>query len=351
MRLPTLKWTGDALELIDQTLLPGELVIERCEKVEEVHDAIRRLAVRGAPAIGVAAAYGVLLAARTAGNVSPDELRGRVARAADYLETARPTAVNLSWAVRRMVRAAEGKGTSAQEFYGRLVREAEAIADEDRRANRRIGKFGAALLRDGAAVLTHCNAGALATVDYGTALGVVYAAAEEGKNISVYVDETRPLLQGARLTAWELMQAGIPATLICDDMAATIMAQNEVDCVLVGADRVAANGDIANKIGTLNLAILARHFLVPFYVAVPLSSVDFDAASGGDIPIEERDPEEVTVFGGVRTAPLGVGVSNPAFDVTPARLVDAIITETGVAKPPLGPALAALKDETDRSSV
>jgi methylthioribose-1-phosphate isomerase len=351
MRLPTLKWTGDALELIDQTLLPGELVIERCEKVEEVHDAIRRLAVRGAPAIGVAAAYGVLLAARAAGNASPDELRRSVTRAADYLEAARPTAVNLSWAVRRMVRAAEEKGTSAQELYGRLAREAEAIADEDRQANRHIGKFGAALLRDGAAVLTHCNAGALATVDYGTALGVVYAAAEEGKNISVYVDETRPLLQGARLTAWELMQAGIPATLICDDMAATIMAQAKVDCVIVGADRVAANGDVANKIGTLNLAILARHFLVPFYVAAPLSSVDFDAASGADIPIEERSPEEVTGFGGVRTAPVGVGVSNPAFDVTPARLVDAIITEAGVAKPPLGPALAALKDETDRSSL
>ncbi|NIT36551.1 MAG: S-methyl-5-thioribose-1-phosphate isomerase [candidate division Zixibacteria bacterium] len=351
MRLPTLKWTGDALELIDQTLLPGELVIERCEKVEEVHEAIRRLVVRGAPAIGVAAAYGVLLAARAAGNVSPEEVRNHVARAADYLETARPTAVNLSWAVRRMVRAAEEKGPSAQELYGRLAREAEAIADEDRHANRRMGKFGAALLRDGATVLTHCNAGALATVDYGTALGVVYAAAEEGKNISVYVDETRPLLQGARLTAWELMQAGVPATLICDDAAATVMAQGRVDCVLVGADRVAANGDVANKIGTLNLAILARHFLVPFYVAAPLSSVDFDTASGADVPVEERTYEEVTGFGGVRTAPPGVGVSNPAFDVTPARLVDAIITEAGVAKPPLGPALAALKDETDRSAV
>jgi methylthioribose-1-phosphate isomerase len=342
MRIPTLKWTGDALELIDQTLLPGELAIKKCRTVEEVHDAVRRLVVRGAPAIGVASAYGVLLAVREARDGSTAELRNAVREAASYLETARPTAVNLSWAVKRMVAAAEEKVSSAAELYARLEREAAAVEEEDRRANRKMGEFGAALLADAATVLTHCNAGALATVDYGTAEGVIYAAAAAGKKISVYVDETRPLLQGARLTAWELMQAGVPATLICDDMAASVMAQGRIDCVIVGADRVAANGDVANKIGTLNLAILARRFLVPFYVAAPLSTVDFGVATGRDIPIEERAAEEVTEFAGVRTAPTGVGVYNPAFDVTPAYLVDAVITEAGVAKPPLGPALAAL---------
>ncbi len=346
MQLPTLKWAGGALELVDQTLLPSELVIKRCDSAEEVGDAIRRLVVRGAPAIGVAGAYGVLLAAHSAKKTSPGELREHVARAAELLAAARPTAVNLAWAVRRMEAAAQGQGASAQELYERLEREAKAIEEEDREANRRLGKFGAALLEDGATVLTHCNAGALATVDYGTALGVVYAAAEEGKNVSVYVDETRPLLQGARLTAWELTQAGIPATLICDDMAASVMSQGKVDCVVVGADRVAANGDAANKIGTLNLAILARHFLVPFYVAAPLSTVDFDMASGADIPIEERNPEEVTSFAGARFAPVGVDVYNPAFDVTPACLIDAIITERGVANPPLGAALAVLRRDS-----
>jgi methylthioribose-1-phosphate isomerase len=346
VRLPTLKWAGDALELVDQTLLPSKLVIKRCESAEEVRDAIHRLVVRGAPAIGVAGAYGVLLAADSVKNTSPEELRERVAGAAELLAAARPTAVNLAWAVRRMEAAAQGQGASAQELYERLEREAKAIEGEDREANRRLGKFGAALLEDGATVLTHCNAGALATVDYGTALGVVYAAAEEGKNLSVYVDETRPLLQGARLTAWELTQAAIPATLICDDMAASVMSQGKVDCVVVGADRVAASGDAANKIGTLNLAILARHFLVPFYVAAPLSTVDFDMASGADIPIEERNPEEVTYFAGARSAPVGVAVYNPAFDVTPAYLIDAIITEEGVAKPPLGAALATLRRDS-----
>jgi methylthioribose-1-phosphate isomerase len=345
MRLPTLKWAGDALELIDQTLLPRELVVNRLASAEEVHDAIRRLVVRGAPAIGVAAAYGVLLAARAARGDSADGLRRHVERAADFLATARPTAVNLAWAVRRMAAAAGEEAASAKEVYARLEREARAIEEEDREANRRMGKFGAALLRDGAVVLTHCNAGALATVYYGTAEGIIYAAADAGKNISCYVDETRPLLQGARLTAWELTQAGIPTTVICDDMAAAVMSQRRVDYVVVGADRIASNGDVANKIGTLNLAILARRFLIPFYVAAPLSTVDFDIASGKEIPIEERDPEEVTSFAGVRVAPWGVDVYNPAFDVTPARLVDAIVTEAGVARPPFGAALATLRRE------
>jgi methylthioribose-1-phosphate isomerase len=343
MRLPTLKWTGEALELIDQTLLPAELLIIKCRTAADVHGAIRRLAVRGAPAIGVAAAYGVLLAAREARDGTAAELRDAAREAADYLETARPTAVNLSWAAERMAAAAGEKAASAEELYARLGREASAIEEEDREANRRMGAFGAALLKDGATVLTHCNAGALATTDYGTALGVIYAARDAGKNISVYADETRPLLQGARLTAWELIQAGVPTTLICDDMAATVMAQGKVDGVIVGADRIAANGDFANKIGTLGLAVLARRFLVPFYVAAPLSTVDFGIAAGREIPIEERAAEEVTEFAGARTAPTGVDVYNPAFDVTPAALVDAIITEAGVARAPLGPALAALK--------
>jgi methylthioribose-1-phosphate isomerase len=347
MRLPTLRWAGDALELIDQTLLPRELVVNRLESAEAVHDAIRRLVVRGAPAIGVAAAYGVLLAARSAQQGSGEEMRRRVARAAEFLTAARPTAVNLAWAVRRMEAAAEERTASAPQLYERLEREARAIEEEDREANRRMGKFGAAFLHDGATVLTHCNAGALATVDYGTALGIIYAAAEEGKNISCYVDETRPLLQGARLTAWELLQAGIPATLMCDDMAAAVMSSGKVDYVIVGADRIAANGDAANKIGTLNLAILARHFLIPFYVAAPLSTVDFGTASGTDIPIEERDAEEVTSFAGARVAPVGIEVFNPAFDVTPARLIDAIVTEAGVARPPLGAGLAALRREAE----
>ena len=343
--MPTLKWTGETLELIDQTLLPGELVIAKCRSAGDVHDAISRLVVRGAPAIGVAAAYGVLLAAREALSGSADDLREAARDAAAYLETARPTAVNLSWAARRMADAAGEDAASADELYARLEREAAAIEEEDRQANRRMGEFGAALLKDGDTVLTHCNAGALATTDYGTALGVLYAAADAGKNISAYVDETRPLLQGARLTAWELVGAGIPATLICDDMAAAVMASGKIDCVIVGADRIAANGDVANKIGTLSVAVLARRFLVPFYVAAPLSTIDFGLASGREIPIEERAAEEVTAFAGVRTAPTGVDVYNPAFDVTPAELVDAIITEAGVARPPLGPGLAALKRE------
>ncbi len=351
MRLPTLKWTGDALELIDQTRLPAELAVVKCRDVPAVHDAIRRLVVRGAPAIGVAGAYGVLLAARENLNENADAMRSRVKEAAAYLETARPTAVNLGWAVRRMAATAHENIASAAELYARLEREAATIEEEDRVGNRQMGTFGAGLLRDGDVVLTHCNAGALATVDYGTAEGVIYAAVEGGKKISVYVDETRPLLQGARLTTWELMQAGVPTTLICDDMAAAVMAQGKVDAVLVGADRIAANGDTANKIGTLALAILARRFLVPFYVAAPLSTVDFRTPDGRAIPIEERDAAEVTSWGGARTAPIGVEVFNPAFDVTPASLIDAVITEAGVARPPFARSLAVLRDAAGTKTV
>lgn len=345
IRLPTLKWAGDRLELIDQTLLPAELVIVSCHTVDEVVDAIKRLAVRGAPAIGVAAAYGVVLGARESITATVEEMKRQVKDAAAKLTAARPTAVNLGWAVARMVNVtANSHAQSPAALYDKLLKEAQLIEEEDRRSCRRLGEFGAALLRDGDTVLTHCNAGALATVDYGTALGVIYAAVEQGKRISVIVDETRPLLQGARLTTWELMQAGIPTTLICDNMAASVMAAGKVDAVIVGADRIAANGDVANKIGTAGLAALARRFLIPFYVAAPLSSIDFGIKSGTAIPIEQRSRGEVTTFGGKTVAPVGVDVLNPAFDVTPALFVDAIITEKGIARPPYETTLAKLAD-------
>jgi methylthioribose-1-phosphate isomerase len=346
MPVETLKWTEEGLELIDQTRLPGELVYTTCRTPAEVHDALKRLVVRGAPAIGVAAAYGLLLGLKDKRSESKTEFLEELSETAGYLETARPTAVNLFWAVDRMLAAADAAGdVEPPELYDVLLKEADAIREEDRESCRRLGRFGAALLKNGGTVLTHCNAGALATVDYGTALGVVYAAVEEGKRISVYADETRPLLQGARLTAWELGKSGIPVTLICDDMAATVMSQGRIDAVVVGADRIAANGDTANKIGTLGLAILAQYYLVPFYVAAPMSTVDFGVSTGGGIPIEERSPGEVRGFAGCKTAPDDVAVYNPAFDVTPAYLINAIITDRGVARPPLGRSLAALRDE------
>jgi methylthioribose-1-phosphate isomerase len=341
MRLPTLKWTGDALELLDQTLLPNEVVIRRCVAVADVYDAIKRLVVRGAPALGVAAGYGILLSLRAESEMRPAEMRQVVEDAAAHLASCRPTAVNVAWAVGRMVAAA--RAAPDAELEARLTAEARAIEAEDREANRRLGAHGAALLRDGDAVLTHCNAGALATADYGTALGVIYAAGEQGKRITVYADETRPLLQGARLTAWELLQSGVPVTVLCDDMAASVMAAGKVACVLVGADRIAANGDAANKVGTMAVAVLARYFRVPFYVAAPTSTLDTNVASGRDIPIEERDAEEVAAWGGVRTVPVGAAVYNPAFDVTPANLIDAFITEEGIARPPFETSLAALR--------
>jgi len=343
MPIETLRWTDDGLELIDQTKLPGEFTYLTCRTPEDVHDALRRLVVRGAPAIGVAAAYGLLLGLKDKIPSPKDDFAATLGETAEYLKTARPTAVNLFWAIDRMLSAAEAAGDlEPPGLYGVLGREADVIREEDRESCRSLGRFGAELLRDGATVLTHCNAGALATVDYGTALGVVYAAVESGKRISVYADETRPLLQGARLTAWELGESGVPVTLICDDMAATVMAQGRIDAVVVGADRIAANGDTANKIGTLGLAILAQYYLVPFYVAAPMSTVDFNVSSGEGIPIEERSPGEVRGFDGCETAPDGVEVYNPAFDVTPARLINAIITDRGVARSPFEESLNAL---------
>jgi len=330
--LATMYWENGALYLLDQTLLPDRTEYVVCREYRDVIRAIRTMRVRGAPAIGVAAAYGLALAAREAAQV-PDPW-DRLRAAAEELKGARPTAVNLTWAVDRLlqkVAAAPGADPAAL-----LLEEAERLAAEDEAANRRLGEYGHELLPHGARVITHCNAGALATAGYGTALGVIRAAREAGNPLRVYATETRPLLQGARLTCWELMQEGIPVTLITDSMAGFLMARGMADLVLVGADRIAANGDVANKIGTYTLAVLAREHGLPFYVAAPVSTVDLATPSGAEITIEERAPEEVTHLAGIKTAPEGVGVWNPAFDVTPARLVTAIITDRGVVRPPYG---------------
>jgi methylthioribose-1-phosphate isomerase len=313
MQVEPIRWNGEALELMDQRRLPREMTYVTCRDAHEVARAIRDMIVRGAPAIGVSAAFGMALAARRG-----DDL----VAAAGELRAARPTAVNLAWAVDRMLKA---RGATA---------EAEKIFREDLEANHRIGRFGAELLGARATVLTHCNAGALATAGYGTALGVIRAAVEMGKQIAVFADETRPYLQGARLTAWELQQEGIDVTLITDSMAGHFFQQQKFDAVVVGADRIAANGDTANKIGTYTLAVLANAHGVPFYIAAPISTVDIATPSGASIPIEERSASEVTDIGGTRIAPVGVAVRHPAFDVTPAKLITAIITDRGVLRPP-----------------
>ncbi len=323
----TLWWENDRLYLLDQTRLPEEETILECRTKEDVWEAIRRLAVRGAPAIGVAAAYGVVLGARQqAGAVDA----GVVGDVCDYLATSRPTAVNLFWALDRMRRVSAPGGR----MVAALLEEAQRIQTQDEEVCRRIGQHGAWLLSSGDVVLTHCNAGALATAGAGTALAVVYAAVAEGKQIAVFADETRPLLQGSRLTAWELSRSGVPVTVICDNMAAHVLQSKGVSLVITGADRIARNGDTANKIGTYGLAILAREHGVPFYVAAPTSTLDLTLAHGGLIPIEQRDESEVSVGMGRRTAPHGIAVYNPAFDVTPARYIAGIITEHGIARPP-----------------
>jgi methylthioribose-1-phosphate isomerase len=304
-----LRWRGDALELLDQRLLPDQTVYVTCRNATEVAQAIRDMVVRGAPAIGCAAAFGVAL-------------DGGSEQAFEVLARSRPTAVNLFWALDRMRKVAD------------LRKEAVTIWEEDLACNRRIGSHGAALVPDGARVMTYCNTGALATAGYGTALGVVRGAIEQGKRVSVIASETRPYLQGARLTAWECVQEGIPCTLISDNMAGHLMSQGEVDLIVVGADRIAANGDVANKIGTYMLAVLARRHDLPFYVAAPLSTFDAKIADGAKIPIEERAADEVTGFRGMRWAPQGVAVRNPAFDVTPAELVTGIICEKAVVLQP-----------------
>jgi methylthioribose-1-phosphate isomerase len=321
----------DLVRLLDQRRLPAEEVWLELDRSDGVAEAIRDLAVRGAPAIGVAAAYALAVDARR--GASPASLR----EAAERLVQARPTAVNLAWAVRRMSRR---MGLGAAE----LLAEAHAIRDEDEASCRRIGELGAPLLPPGAHVLTHCNAGALATAGYGTALGIVRAAVESGNAVTVYAGETRPFLQGARLTAWELQRDGIPVTILTDGMAGWLMACGEVGCVVVGADRIAANGDVANKIGTYALAVLAAHHHLPFYVAAPWSTVDLETPTGRSIPIEERGGEEVLALAGQRIAPAGVPARYPAFDVTPEALVTAIVTERGVVRRPYAEGLRALAE-------
>ncbi|MCA9245811.1 MAG: S-methyl-5-thioribose-1-phosphate isomerase [Planctomycetales bacterium] len=346
MSIPaTLYWSGEAdghLRLIDQTLLPNALVEMECHDVPTVFEAIRSLRVRGAPAIGIAAAYGLCLAAQQATDAS--SLRTAVAAAAEHLATSRPTAVNLFWALERM-RAwldEQPADLTVDDLRSALLTEAQTIHDEDRRMCRAIGRRGAPLLAHVQGVLTHCNAGGLATSEYGTALAVIYTAHESGQSLHVYVDETRPLLQGARLTAWELQQHGIHATLICDSMAAHVMQAGRVQAVVVGADRIAANGDVANKIGTYGVALAAAAHGIPFYVAAPSSTFDLALASGQDIPIEQRAAEEITEPFGTRIAPTKINVYNPAFDVTPAEYIAAIICEQGVIQPVTAASIRAL---------
>ena len=350
MKVPrTIEWIpadGQALrpgkvKLIDQTRLPETLTYIETDDVEVIWEAIKMLRVRGAPAIGVAAAMGVAAAAQVSGADTVDGLLDDLDRAADYLATSRPTAVNLFWALDRVKAHARTLSTgTADQMREGLVREAMRIRDEDAAMCRAIGEHGATLLKSGDTILTHCNAGSLATAEFGTALAPFYVAHEAGTQIAVYADETRPLLQGARLTAWELMQAGIPVTLICDNMAAQVMKEGRIDAVMVGSDRIAANGDVANKIGTYGVALLARAHHIPFYVLAPTSTIDAAMASGDGIPIEERGAEEITEGFGRRTAPEGVQVYAPAFDVTPAELVTAIVTEHGIAYPDYQTSLA-----------
>ena len=334
----TLGWEGGVdghLHLVDQTRLPVEFTEIDCRDVQTVWDAIKVLRVRGAPAIGIAAAYGVCVGLQDVLAADEAALFARPEAVTSYLATSRPTAVNLFWALERMkhVALAQRGRKPPRAIAEDLLAEAQAIHEEDRQMCRAIGRHGATLLADGEGVLTHCNAGGLATSDYGTALAVFFAAAESGKTLHVYADETRPLLQGARLTAWELQQRGIDVTLICDSMAAQVMREGRVQAVVTGADRIAANGDTANKIGTYSVALLAAAHEIPFYVAAPTSTFDLSIATGHEIPIEERDPREITHGFGRQTAPEGVKVYNPAFDVTPARLITAIICEKGIIRP------------------
>jgi methylthioribose-1-phosphate isomerase len=333
--IQTLRWGVGHLEMIDQRLLPKEFVYLKYQTARDVADGIKTMVVRGAPAIGCAAAFGIALEALHLAAKEDADFNLNMQQAFEVLAASRPTAVNLFWALKRMKAVWDESVHKSQSQVAQiLLEEAQAIASDDVEINRAMGEFGQRLLADGDRVLTHCNAGALATAGHGTALGVIRSAVAVGKKISVIVDETRPFLQGARLTAWEMVQESIPTTLITDGMAGHLMATGWIDAVIVGTDRVAANGDVANKIGTYMVAVLAHRHKIPFYVACPLSTIDINIASGSQIPIEERDPEEVLAFGGVRTAANGVMVRNPSFDVTPAELVTALITEKGVVEKP-----------------
>jgi methylthioribose-1-phosphate isomerase len=343
--LPTIEWKDGVVVMVDQRKLPAKEVYVACRTAKEVARAITTMVIRGAPAIGVAAAMGIALGKRRSKATGTKQFTTEFQRTCDLLASTRPTAVNLFWAIDRMKDTFAGaalRGASVAELQDVLEAEALTIHDEDVASCQALGAHGAVLVPERARILTHCNAGALATAGYGTALGVIRAAAEAGKAIAVLADETRPFLQGARLTAWELARDGIPTTVITDSMAGALMRQGEVDLIVVGADRIAANGDVANKVGTYTVAVLAREHGLPFYVAAPISTIDLATADGSGIPIEERASREVTHVGASRLTPEGVGVRNPAFDVTPARYVTGIITERGVARPPYETSLASL---------
>ena len=335
MPVETITWRNGRVRYVDQTLLPSKLKFVDCGDIKRLWKAIKRLEVRGAPAIGIAGALGVVLGIKYSKAKNFKSFYREVERACKYLASSRPTAVNLFWALARMECAASiNKSRPIAEVKRLMLVEALKILDEDKKSCRRMARYGADLVRSGDTILTHCNAGGLATADYGTALGVLFEAKKQGKRIHVYADETRPLLQGSRLTAWELMHEGIDTTLICDNMAASLMAKGRIDKIFVGADRIASNGDAANKIGTYSLAVLAKYHKIPFYVVAPLSTFDFRIKTGKDIPIEERDGDEVRSISGRFIAPKRVKVYNPAFDVTPSELITAIVTEKGIFRPP-----------------
>ncbi len=345
--IKTLEWTEEGVMMIDQRLLPTEEVYPVFKNYLEVAFAIKEMVVRGAPAIGVAAAMGVALGVRDAAADTPEKLDGIFDHICEVLAATRPTAVNLFWGIERMrglYQKLRSENKSLNEIRAALIDEAKLVHKEDIEANRSMGRFGADLIPDGATVLTHCNAGALATAGYGTALGVIRAAVEAGKKVAVYADETRPFLQGARLTAWELHKDQIPVTLITDNMAGHFMKLGKIDCVVVGADRIASNGDAANKIGTYSVAVLAKENNLPFYVAAPISTLDLNIETGEQIPIEERSELEVSHIKGIQLSPDGISIANPAFDVTPNRYISAIITEKGIARPPFKESLKKLAE-------
>jgi len=345
--ISTLEWTDSGVRFIDQTKLPTEETYVTCRTSEQVADVIRNMVVRGAPAIGVAAAMGIALGMKNSKAETGAELKQDFDRCCELIGKTRPTAVNLFWAIRRMRDKFESlRIRPLPQIKQALVEEAQRMHAEDIAANQAMGRFGATLMPATGGVLTHCNAGALATCGYGTALGVIRAAVEQGKKIHVYADETRPFLQGSRLTAWELMKDRIPTTVISDNMAGAIMRQGKIGAVVVGADRIAANGDVANKIGTYSVAVLAKEHGIPFYVAAPFSTIDLETPDGNGIPIEQRNEKEVTHIAGKQMVPEGVQVENPAFDVTPANYVTAIVTERGIARPPYEQSLARLATQS-----
>ena len=346
LMVQTLEWTDSGVRFIDQTKLPTEEAYVTCKTYGQVADAIRNMVVRGAPAIGVAAAMGIALGVKSSKAETVGELKPEFDRICEVMGDTRPTAVNLFWAIRRMREKFELlRVRPLPQLKQALIDEARRMHAEDIAANQAMGRHGATLMPASGGVLTHCNAGALATCGYGTALGVIRAAVEQGKKIHVYADETRPFLQGSRLTAWELMKDGIPTTVISDNMAGAMMKQGKIGAIVVGADRIAANGDVANKIGTYMLAVLAKEHGIPFYVAAPFSTVDLDTPDGSRIPIEQRNPREVTHIAGKQMVPDGTEVENPAFDVTPAKYVSAIVTEKGIAHEPYGESLRKLSDD------